>query len=92
MVFKSWEPGLACLGISLLISYYGFALPFGLILTFGYGYGLFGLWIGLTAGLFMVSITELAYLINMDWEEQAYKAQLRVAYLPTVYEVIPGEP
>lgn len=61
-----------------IVGYYVIAIPVGLILTFQYGYGLFGLWVGLTAGLMCVSSVQVIVLFRMDWNLQASNALKRV--------------
>ncbi|SAM02654.1 hypothetical protein [Absidia glauca] len=62
-----------------LTSYYIIGLPFGIWLTFSYGWGLLGVWSGVVmAGMIKVAV-ELFYLVRyIDWEEECRLAIKRV--------------
>lgn len=58
-----------------------------MILTFYYDFGLYGLWVGLTIGLMLVSSIQLVVLFNLDWEKEARNAHLRVGdHQPSSYD------
>jgi MATE family multidrug resistance protein len=61
-----------------IIGYYIIGVPLGMLLTFHFDFGLFGIWVGLTAGLCFVSTLQVILLFRMDWEEQAVAAFKRV--------------
>ncbi|KAF9774574.1 hypothetical protein IL306_007406 [Fusarium sp. DS 682] len=61
-----------------LFAYYVVALPIALGTSFGLGWKLAGLWIGLTAGLAVVSGLEAMYLCFTDWEEAVKLAEARM--------------
>jgi len=61
-----------------LFAYYVVALPIALGTSFGLGWGLAGLWVGLTAGLAIVSGLEAMYLYFTDWEEAVKQAEARM--------------
>ncbi|KAI7899044.1 mate-domain-containing protein [Cokeromyces recurvatus] len=61
-----------------LFSYYVVALPVGYWLTFVKGWGIKGLWIGLTLALFLVATGSLLFLLTADWNHEVRKTQLRV--------------
>ncbi len=58
-----------------LVGYYVVGLPMGLLLTFKYGYGLIGLWSGLTMSLSICAISIVCIIMfSTDWEMQAHRA------------------
>ncbi|KAK4096158.1 MATE efflux family protein [Parathielavia hyrcaniae] len=61
-----------------LFSYYLVALPISLSTAFALGWRLTGLWAGITVGLLCVSVIELAYLHQTDWEVAAAQAADRL--------------
>jgi MATE family multidrug resistance protein len=61
-----------------LSCYYLVGIPLGLLLTFHYDLGLFGLWVGISLGLFLVSTIQLIILFRLNWEKEAIKAIKRV--------------
>ncbi|KAI8339611.1 mate-domain-containing protein [Chlamydoabsidia padenii] len=62
-----------------LTSYYIIGLPFGIWLTFSYGWGLLGVWSGVVlAGLIKV-VVEMYYLVyHINWEEECRLAIERI--------------
>lgn len=65
-------------GYANLFSYYAVALPVSLSTAFALGWKLSGLWVGLTAGLVVVSAIELIYLYHSDWESAVAQAEARM--------------
>ncbi|KAK3312225.1 mate-domain-containing protein [Apodospora peruviana] len=65
-------------GYANLFSYYVVALPVGLSTAFALGWELAGLWVGLTAGLAVVSGLEILYLYNANWELAVLQAEKRM--------------
>ncbi|KAI6765682.1 hypothetical protein HG530_006752 [Fusarium avenaceum] len=65
-------------GYANLFSYYAVALPIALGTSFGLGWKLSGLWVGLTAGLAVVSGLEAIYLYFTDWEAAVAQAEARM--------------
>ena len=64
----------------MLTASYGVSLPLAFYLCLHAGWGLRGLWAGLTSGLFLSSTAEWAYaMVWIDWEKESVKAQLRAA-------------
>ncbi|KAI9197449.1 mate-domain-containing protein [Polychytrium aggregatum] len=61
-----------------LAGYYALGIPLSLLLAFRYNLELVGLWIGLTVGLFVVSIIQILIISRTDWEEEARRARERV--------------
>ncbi|KAJ3369357.1 hypothetical protein HDU91_007278 [Kappamyces sp. JEL0680] len=71
--------GLQKLGSAINITgYYVIGVPLGILLTFHYDMGLFGIWVGLTVGLCFVATVQVLILFRMDWHEQSRAAQKRV--------------
>lgn len=66
------------------IGYYVLGVPIGVFLTFYIGWGLFGIWVGLTIGLCFVSTVQVIILFRMDWKEQAKVALKRVGHFNAV--------
>ncbi|KAK5655044.1 hypothetical protein OQA88_5943 [Cercophora sp. LCS_1] len=65
-------------GYANLFAYYCVALPVGLSTAFALGWELSGLWVGLAAGLFVVSALELLYLFSADWDAAVVQARSRM--------------
>ncbi|KAK3502605.1 mate-domain-containing protein [Neurospora crassa] len=62
-----------------LIAYYVVALPLSFGLGFSLGWGLVGLWMGVTFGLLLVSLVEYWFIWYSDWELAAREAENRNA-------------
>ena len=60
------------------IGYYGLGIPLSLVLAFYYNLGLFGLWIGVSLAVVLVSFFEVLIILRLDWKAQAKKAQDRL--------------
>lgn len=60
-----------------ILSYYCFALPLGIWLSF-HGYGLVGLWIGQCLALYTVGLFEWALVSWSDWENEVLRAFKRM--------------
>ncbi len=63
--------------VAILVGYWVVGLPVGFWLGFGRGLGAFGLWVGLTIGLFVVA----AYIL-WRWREQSIICQSDIPELP----------
>ncbi|CCE64362.1 hypothetical protein TPHA_0H01560 [Tetrapisispora phaffii CBS 4417] len=62
--------GMQTLGsIVNLITYYLFAIPFGMFLSQWYDLKLYGLWIGIGSGMFIIGVIESYYVLKPDWEQ-----------------------
>lgn len=66
-------------GPANLFAYYFISLPLSIGLAFGLGMKLEGLWLGVTAGLVVVSLIEYIYLWRTDWNSAAVEAADRNA-------------
>ncbi|KAI3402395.2 hypothetical protein KGF56_004803 [Candida oxycetoniae] len=63
-------------GFINFVAYYAFALPLALILSKILNWGLFGLWIGIGCGMFLIAICETILILFTDWEQILIKAGL----------------
>lgn len=78
--------GLQKLGLGInLVGYYILGVPVGILLTFYWTFGLFGIWIGLAVGLFFVSTTQVIIMFQMNWKEQAQNAKKRVGAFESMH-------
>lgn len=60
-------------------SYYVLGIPLGLVLAFHFGFGLAGLWIGLSTALASIAaIGSFIGIISVDWEIEVERARRRV--------------
>ncbi|KAH6856547.1 mate-domain-containing protein [Chaetomium sp. MPI-CAGE-AT-0009] len=66
-------------GYANLVCYYLVALPISFGLGFGLDWKLTGLWIGVTVGLFIVSVAEYWFTFRVDWHQAAREAESRNA-------------
>ena len=63
-----------------LASFWLVGIPLGCALAFGAGLGLFGLWTGLVAGMWLLSTGLLLYLgYSVDWRAAAEQAQAKAS-------------
>ncbi|KAJ3295257.1 hypothetical protein HDU79_009578 [Rhizoclosmatium sp. JEL0117] len=60
-----------------LIGYYVLGIPIGIFLCFKLNWSLYGLWIGLTTALFVVSFIEIYMIYKLDWDREADNARQR---------------
>lgn len=51
-----------------LPAYYVVAMPISIVTAFTLNWGLFGLWIGVTLALLLVSVVEFIYIQYLDWD------------------------
>ncbi|WLF77468.1 hypothetical protein PVL30_001186 [Lodderomyces elongisporus] len=63
-------------GLINFVAYYAFALPLALILSKIVGWGLYGLWIGIGSGMFVIALTETSVIAFSDWEQILLRAGL----------------
>ncbi|KAL2620696.1 hypothetical protein R1flu_000901 [Riccia fluitans] len=59
-------------------AFYFIGLPLGLLLTFYFKIGGYGLWIGLISGFFMQAFLLTCILLTLDWQKLAIQAAERV--------------
>ncbi|TPX64592.1 hypothetical protein SpCBS45565_g05753 [Spizellomyces sp. 'palustris'] len=75
-----------------LAGYYVIGLPIGLIATFKYNMDIAGLWMGLTVGLFLVSLTMLIIVYRLNWTGEADRARTRIMKVDQGYgALLPGD-
>ncbi|CCE78270.1 Piso0_000888 [Millerozyma farinosa CBS 7064] len=63
-------------GVINLLSYYAFALPFGIYLSRAYDLELYGLWIGIGCGMAFIGLSENIVIFFSDWENIALQASM----------------
>lgn len=63
-----------------LVAYYLIALPVAYVLTFKLGWGLHGIWSGLTLALFIAGSGLLIFLMNVNWKTEVARTQRRVQH------------
>ncbi|KAF8694723.1 hypothetical protein HU200_037809 [Digitaria exilis] len=74
-VGSGWQALVAYVNIG---SYYLIGVPFGVILAWGFHYGVTGIWVGMIGGTTVQTLI-LAYItLRCDWNEEALKASSRV--------------
>ncbi|KAG0183400.1 hypothetical protein DFQ28_008889 [Apophysomyces sp. BC1034] len=61
-----------------IFAYYIVAMPIALFLTFYMGWGLVGIWTGLSIALFLAAVGECVFLYFIDWDAEVEKAHKRV--------------
>ncbi|TYZ64057.1 hypothetical protein PybrP1_004995 [[Pythium] brassicae (nom. inval.)] len=62
-----------------LFAYFAIGLPFGLYLAFPLRFGVEGLWLGLTAGIFGGCCVSVYKIFATDWEDMADAARVRTS-------------
>lgn len=62
-----------------LFAYFVIGLPFGLYLAFPLAFGVEGLWLGLTAGIFGGCVVSVYKIYATDWEDMADAARVRTS-------------
>ncbi|KAG7664670.1 uncharacterized protein J8A68_001766 [[Candida] subhashii] len=67
-------------GLLNFIAYYAIALPIALVLSKIIGLQLFGLWIGIGCGMFLIGAIETAIIMWSDWDDILLKAGLLVEF------------
>lgn len=64
-------------------AYYCVGIPLGYVAAFHWGWGLSGLWAGLSFGLLIISVTEIIiYVFMIDWAtmmDEGEKRRIRVS-------------
>ncbi|KAE8375028.1 mate-domain-containing protein [Aspergillus bertholletiae] len=66
-------------GYVQLFCYYAIAMPISFGTTFGLGWDLLGLWSGVALALLLVSVIEVIFLIQTDWDRSVQDALQRNA-------------
>ena len=61
------------------VAYYCIGIPIGYCLGMKQGHGVLGLWMGMTIGLFTVSICGTTFVLRSNWVDLAFKARDRFA-------------
>jgi MATE family multidrug resistance protein len=74
-VGSGWQALVAYVNIG---SYYLIGVPFGLLLAWGFHYGVLGIWVGMIGGTAVQTLI-LAYItLRCDWNAEALKASSRM--------------
>ena len=60
------------------VAYYIVGLPLGILFAFHFHYGVMGLWVGISIGLFLAPICGYLYVAKSDWKALAQEAKQRV--------------
>ncbi|CAO3660666.1 unnamed protein product [Umbelopsis ramanniana] len=63
-----------------LVAYYLIALPLAYVLTFKLGWGLHGIWTGLTLALFIAGAGLIVFLMNVNWKTEVLRTLARVQH------------
>lgn len=58
------------------ISYYAFAIPLALVLNHFFDLKLTGLWLGIGAGMVLISLSEILVILNSNWDKILENADL----------------
>jgi MATE family multidrug resistance protein len=61
------------------VAFYIIGLPLGYVLGINFGFGIEGLWWGITTGLFAIALGSLAIVLQSDWKKLADDASLRLS-------------
>ena len=61
------------------VAFYIIGIPLGYVLGVREGYGVEGLWLGITAGLFSIAIGETTVVMQSDWKKLASEANSRLS-------------
>ena len=70
--------GLQSYGAAInFVSYILFGLPVGYFFEFTVGWGLPGLWVGMTLGYTFAGVCGIVVLLKMDWQTLSDDAQAR---------------
>lgn len=65
-----------------IVGYYVIGIPLGLALCFKFDMGLEGIWIGLSAALFLICIMQITVLSRVNWEAESEKARIMYESVP----------
>ncbi len=78
LVHDEWNLGAAMEADDCHCSYYILGLPLGFWLCFKLGWGLVGIWTGLTTSLFVASAMAVWIIWRVDWVVAVDKARARL--------------
>lgn len=60
------------------VAFYVIGLPLGYVLGIQLGYGIEGLWIGITTSLFIIALGSAIVVLQSDWNKLAFDANMRI--------------
>ncbi|KAF8751032.1 hypothetical protein HU200_012264 [Digitaria exilis] len=72
---SGWQALVAYVNIG---SYYLIGVPFGVLLGWGFRYGVYGIWIGMIGGTTIQTLILACITMRCDWDEEALKASNRM--------------
>eukprot|EP01023_Acetabularia_acetabulum_P007649 TRINITY_DN13364_c1_g1_i4.p2 TRINITY_DN13364_c1_g1~~TRINITY_DN13364_c1_g1_i4.p2 ORF type:complete len:163 (-),score=41.92 TRINITY_DN13364_c1_g1_i4:23-511(-) len=58
-----------------IAGFWGCGVPMEILLCFVLGFGLQGIWWGISFGVLIVAILTVIFLVRIDWEKEVYKVQ-----------------
>jgi MATE family multidrug resistance protein len=64
--------------VAQFVAHYVFAIPLGILLTFYFEWGVYGVWVGLLVGLIMATLAVTIYVLRIDWQKATQEALDRV--------------
>ncbi|KAL6656170.1 hypothetical protein ACP70R_006996 [Stipagrostis hirtigluma subsp. patula] len=74
-VGSGWQALVAYVNIG---SYYLIGVPFGVLLGWGFHYGVLGIWVGMIGGTMVQTLVLACITLRCDWNEEALKASGRM--------------
>ncbi|KAG0544076.1 hypothetical protein BDA96_02G243800 [Sorghum bicolor] len=74
-VGSGWQALVAYVNIG---SYYIIGVPFGVLLAWGFHYGVLGIWVGMIGGTMVQTLILSFITLRCDWNEEALKASSRM--------------
>lgn len=73
----------------ICIAYYIIGVPLGYLLGIRLGFGVEGLWLGMTAGIFFAATVNTIILFRSDWKQLSLEARKRISLIvPTDNEAL----
>lgn len=67
-------------GIINFLAYYAFAMPLAFVLTKTTDLNLYGLWIGIGSGMFLIGVIETYVILTCDWDKILQQAGLLIEF------------
>ncbi|KAL6656168.1 hypothetical protein ACP70R_006994 [Stipagrostis hirtigluma subsp. patula] len=74
-VGSGWQAFVAYVNIG---SYYLIGVPFGVLLGYGFHYGVHGIWVGMIGGTTVQTLILVCIILRCDWNNEALKASNRM--------------
>ncbi|TVU09892.1 hypothetical protein EJB05_43391, partial [Eragrostis curvula] len=73
-VGSGWQALVAYVNIG---SYYLIGVPFGVLLAWGFHYGVLGIWVGMIGGTTMQTVILACIILRCDWDEEVFLQALK---------------